>query len=99
MHIISELVSCLEGELDRDHAGPTDVSDSQNQECEDLGSRVHFDENPDETYLFDSLTADDAEDGTTPVEKADREWYTHHLSSSMSNGQAQHQGSLSGQGF
>ena len=99
VHTISELVSILEEELDQDHAGLTDVSDTQNQECEKSGSHIHLREDLDKTYLFDSLTSDGAPDGTNLVERADHEWYTHHLSSSMSSGHAQLQGSLAGHGF
>ena len=99
VHIMSELVSGLEGELDQDPPGPTNGSDTRNQEYEDSGLHVYFGDNPDETYLFDSSTSDVAPGGTTPVEKADHGWYTHHLSSSMTSGQASHQRSLDGQGF
>jgi len=81
MHIVSELVEGLEGELDAVHDGGNEPS-SESSGYGDTTS-VQYGDQPSELGIFDSLTGGDS-NAADEYESADQEWQTHVISAAMS---------------
>ena len=84
VHVMSDFVASLEGELAHERPAAEVAVKEQYTEGDDKGPHVHFHENEDEVYMFDSLTSGNQLQDTAVIEEIDKEWFTHHLSSSMS---------------
>ena len=84
VHVMSDFVASLDGELVQDKPDASVAVKEHYSENDDRGSNVHLNENEDEVYMFDSLTSGNQMQDTAVIEETDKEWFTHHLSSSMS---------------
>ena len=84
VHVMSDFVASLEGELVQDKPDAAVAVKEQYTENDDRGPTVHFIENEDEVYMFGSLTLGNQLHDTAAIEETDKEWFTPHLSSSMS---------------
>ena len=86
MHLVSELVLGLEGELTKETQNEDEVHPAESADTEEPAMDVRFNESSPEVALFDSLTSE-AEDFDTHVATAvDEEWFTNHLSASFTQG-------------
>ena len=87
VHIVSDLVLGLEGELDddMDRAGSRDGENlsANREENEEPDTEVCLSESTPEVALFDSLTSEADLRDTRWINSVDEAWFTNHLSSSM----------------
>ena len=81
VHIVSDLVLGMEGELE-EHPAPSDEDDDGPREDD-----IHFSGVQDELAAFDDIITAESSIGTHFVEESDNEWFTNHLSASFSANQ------------
>ena len=92
MHIISDLVLGMEGELS--HVPEETPNDSEEKNDDSSENAIRFGE----LEAFDSITAGkDVSSDQDLIEQADQEWFTHHLSASVQRDDSNPQDH--GQGF
>lgn len=99
VHVMSDFVAALEGELTQDLPESTDTLENSTHNNEATSPHVHFSKNPGEVYPLDSLTPDNPVQDTAAVEEEDKEWFTHHLSSYMSEGHTPYRTNIDEQDF
>lgn len=81
IHIVSDLVLGLEGDVEDPGKEADDRSSEQDEEAE---KKICYGEPQEELSLFDELTGADEAEPTGFVELQDKEWFTNHLSASFS---------------
>ena len=84
VHLMSDFVAGLEGELVQDKPDAAVAVGEQYTENDDRGPHVHFNENENGVYMLDPLTSGNQPQDTAVIEETDKEWFTNHLFSSMS---------------
>ena len=77
VHIVSDLVLGMEGELEEHTAL------SEDEEHEEHEKDVHFSGVQEELAVFEDMLGDETVVGTHFVEQSDKEWFTNHLSTSF----------------
>ena len=77
VHIVSDLVLGMEGELE-EHTATSEDEEHEGQEND-----VHFSGVQDELAVFEDMLGDETVVGTHFVEQSDKEWFTNHLSTSL----------------
>ena len=95
IHIVSDLVLGMEGELEESTANDSTGADQPPSDDAPSSPHVHFSTEPDQMLLFDSLTSSVEENQDDDKECAEKEWMTHHRQSSLSNQPVARGGSMS----
>ena len=82
VHIVSDLVLGMEGELAEEPSHETTNSAQDTVDNAPSRSHVHFSTEPGEVQLFEPLTCSAQETPSSEeVDQTEQEWMTHHLQS------------------
>ena len=87
VHIVSDLVSGLEGELAGELEEKGEIGATEEQEGENDEARVNFGDSSNELALFDSFAQKDPACDIRWMNDIDTEWFTNHLHTSMAEGE------------
>ena len=83
MHLVSDLVLGLEGELTNDAADSDEMPFIGPGENEEPETKICFGQTSSDLALFDSLTSEIDPRTADMVNELDKEWFTNHLSTSI----------------